>query len=72
MIKKFLGSWESDLKDMSKILNSLRLKLSKVNQTKVSLEKDGANQFEPKESIFKSSYSELVGAQNNFNRNTIK
>ena len=57
---------------MSKILNFLRVKLSKVNQTKVSLEKDGANQFEPKESIFKSSYSELVGAQNNVNRNTIK
>ena len=56
---------------MSKILNFLRLKLSKVNQTKVSLEKDGANQFEPKESIFKSSYSESVGAKNNFNRNTI-
>ena len=49
---------------MSKILNFLRLKLSKVNQTKVSLEKDGANQFEPKESMF--------NAQNNFNRNTIK
>ena len=67
-------------KELWKVLKSLGLNSNKVNQSKISLKKDGVIQFDPAENanIFKEFYSELAeslvnklpDAPNKYNKST--
>ena len=58
-----LGKNRNKPKELWKILKSLSLSLGKARQSKISLNKDGAIQFEALENTnnFKRFYSELTG-----------